>query len=363
MKKTLLQVLLFTFGITLFAQVDNASIIAYRQAVSLYEAQEYGKALKKADDAIVLRKEQSFKEAELLKNSQTSRQVRAAGDKIEDVRKVFIERGEVDCVEVLDYYTEKKGLDFFNNSLVEMISYIESNKDFPEALKLIGDIFMLEGEYSVADEYYSRALSHADILDIPDEKYAILYQLADLSRYQGDYEKMEVRLLNVIGANGLSPDNATIRSIKNTVSQNKSDTLTKFFKMYRADNYYSLNAYCQLSEYYLERKEYELAFEYSSLSVITGFTKIYNLLVKRNLDYEFTDLASYFDEVSYNSDIIRWGTENNVWKEYYLFAKICLEMGYDVFASDLLRIIAKDMPVSYWQESAVVLLDSMDGVN
>lgn len=363
MKKYLILSILIISTVNLFA-LDKAdkSVAALREAQNYYENCDYGKSLKYAEDSILFRKQKIEAEEQLLTNSLASKEVQRAGNKINSVIEILNERDEYECVELINRYLNKKGEAYFNNSITNLIEYIKSQIQYPEAYKLIADIYKLEGEYTISEEYYLKAIENEDVLDIPDEKYSILYQLAELSKLQGDYEKMEIRLLNIIGNSKVEKNKVVVRAMRNTVSKNNKEALTKLFQLYRADDFYALNAYSLLAQYYIDQKAYDKAFNYSALSVITGFTKIEGLLEKRNLDYKFTDLESYFDEIQFHSDIIEWGRDNDIWQGYNLFCEICDKLDYDNFAFEMLKVLAFNAPEKYWQQNAVLKLDKLDGI-
>ena len=339
MKKIVLLFIVSCISLTLFAQnnLNSKSIISYRNAQASYENKEYGKALKYAEDAIVYKKEQLKADYESISTSIAAREVKKAGDNITNIIPVLTERDEYDIINLINYYNSKGD---FNNSISKVLEYIKNHEEYPEAQKLIGDIYKIEGEYTFAEQYYLKALENAAVLDIPDERYEIIYMLAELSRLCGDYDTMEIRLLNIIGKEQNVTNMTLARSMKNTVSKNNAAAIEKFFTMYRAQDYFCLKAFYELAQYYLSINEYEKAFDYSAVAVITGFTKVYNVVSKRDIDFEYTNISDFLDLVAYHNDIVNWGSDNDVWRSFNLFCEICAQCGYDKFSFDFLNILA-----------------------
>lgn len=363
MKRNILICIFISFSLSVFSRnfISDATI-SYRNALNFYKNGEYGKALHSAEQAITKKRLQIENEISILQNSLASKEFRRSGDKIDSTIEILNERGDFDCIEIINYYVNIKGILFFDNSIKNLKEYIIEHKEFPEACILLGDIYKLEGEYSIAEQYYIDALENSDILDIPNEKYNLLYNLAHLSRLQDDFEKYELRLLNIIGTEKNIDYDSLNRAIKNTISKNDDKCLEKFFQLYRAENFYSLSAYKQLADYYYSINQFEKAFQFSSLAVIIGFTKVSSILEQRDLEYSYKSLTDFFENVENHSDIIEWGIENKVWENYNLFCEICASCGYDVFAMELLKILAKSSPQKYWQEDAVLKLDKIDGI-
>lgn len=338
--------------------VIEDSVKTYRQAKEFYEEQNYGKALKYAEDAITYKKQQIAKENKVLTDALSARRVQAVGTKINDVLRILENRGEKEAIRIINVYVNKKGADFFENDINNLVAYINNNSEYPEAQKVIGDIYKIEGEYAFAEEYYLMALNNKDILDIPDEKYEILYMLADLSRLKNNDEQMETRLLNIIADDENFRDEALYNAMFNTIKSNKNDSVEKFFTLYRASSFYCLDAYNQLKQYYFEKGESEKALRFSALSAITGFSKIIDILYTRNITYSYTNLNDFFQEASLYNDIVEWGKKNDVWKSFNDLAKFSKNSGYNNFSESLLKSIVQFAPDSYWQKNAVLQLSS-----
>lgn len=363
MKKTVLFFLLTAITFSLFAaektSVSDDSITAYRNAIEAMDAQDYGKALKFSEDAILYRKQRIDNQIRTLKNSLSAKRVQAAGDHINQVLAVLESRKEYETAGIINYYVKKKGSEYFEDSINNLLTYLENSSAFPEAHKLIADIYKLEGEYQFAEEYYLMALDKADVLDIPDEKFEILYMLADISRLQGDYEKMEVRLLNILAEDKNYMDSALKRAMNGTIAANKNDSMEKFFNLYRSNSYNSISAYNQLAEYYHDAGQMDKALEFASLSSITSFSRINEILYSRNSVYEYEDFAIFMQEAAVYDDIVEWGSRTSAWKSFNILCKYASEAGYKNFSRNLLKVLARYTPETYWQRDAVLQLERL----
>lgn len=355
MKKYFAFVIFLFFSFNIFAagtQVNSESVKAYRTAKDYYEAKDYGKALKFAEDAILYRKNESEYEQKVLNDALNAQKVLAVGKEIKNVLVILEQRKEKEALGIINYYIKIKGIEFFNNNIDNITKYINEIKEFPEAYRLIGDIYQLEGEYDFAEDYYNLALDNADILDIPDERYDILFTLAQISKLKEDYASMEIRLLSILVEDPFYKDEVLFNAMLGTIKSNKPNSVEKYFTLYRANSYYCLNTYNELVEYYLDVGENEKALRLASLTVLTGYTKIYEILKNRNPDFKYTDIASFFQELSFYNDIIEWGRKNNVWKSFNLLAEITHKYGYDVYSRELLNVLINYMPDEYWKKEA-----------
>lgn len=360
-KKILFNCVLFLFMASLFSQMNlnEESKKNYRLALESFENKNYGDALKYSEFAILYRRKLIEKQIESLKTSLTSRQVQTAGDEIDSILEILIERKENVSVEIIDYYLKRKGIEYFDNSMQKLLTYLQESLLFPEAQKLIGDIYRLEGEYDFAETYYLLALDNAAVLDIPEQKYEILYLLAEISRLKKDYDKMEVRLLNLLVEDKNFKDKNLISSMVRTIKSSKKGTMEKFFTLYRADSYIFIDAYNQLAEFYYKNQELSKALEFACLSAITSFSKISEILEERNLDYEYSTFAKFLQEASFYDDVVEWGKSSSAWKSFNILAKYAKENECKTFARELLVSLAQFSPVLYWQKDAVLLLEEM----
>ena len=360
-KKILFNCVLFFLLAGLFSQMNlnEESKKNYRLALESFENKNYGDALKYSEFAILYRRQLIEKQIESLKTSLTSRQVQTAGDEIDSILEILIERKENVSVEIIDYYLKRKGIEYFDNSMQKLLTYLQESLLFPEAQKLIGDIYRLEGEYDFAETYYLLALENASVLDIPDQKYEILYLLAEISRLKKDYNKMEVRLLNLLVEDKNFRDKNLISSMKRTIKSSKKGTMEKFFTLYRADSYIFIDAYNQLAEFYYKNQELSKALEFACLSAITSFSKISEILEERNIDYEYSTFSKFLQEASFYDDVVEWGKKSSAWKSFNILAKYAKENECQTFARELLVSLAQFSPVLYWQKDAVLLLEEM----
>ena len=360
-KKIIINCVLFFLIAGLFSQtnLNEESIKNYRLALDSFDDKNYGDALKYSEFAILYRKQLIEKQIESLKTSLTSRQVQTAGDEIDSILEILTKRKENVSVEIINYYLKRKGIEYFDNSMQNLLTYLQESLLFPEAQKLIGDIYRLEGEYDFAETYYLLALENAAVLDIPEQKYEILYLLAEISRLKNDYDKMEVRLLNLLIEDKNFRDKNLISSMIRTIKSDKKGTMEKFFTLYRADSYIFIDAYNQLAEYYYKNQEYSKALEFACLSAITSFSKITEILEERNLDYECSTFAKFLQEASFYDDVVEWGITSSAWKSFNILAKYAKDNECKTFARELLVSLAQFSPVLYWQKDAVLLLEEM----
>lgn len=358
MKKSFVLLFFTFFAVNVFSVdlINEDSVQSYRDAKSFFLNKEYGKALDKCEEAITFRKENVLEEVSIITEALKPKQVQRAGDDLAAVLKVLNERNEKRPISVINKYIKLKGEDYFENSISKLISHIQQKEHYPEVYKLIGDIYKLEGEYKFAEDYYKKALDNSNVLNIPNDRFELLYSLAEISEINEDYKRMEIRLLNILTDDSTYKNKALSKALLNTVVSNKKDCFEKFFELYRGNNYFSLKAYSKLSDYYYSIQDYDKAFNFCALNVITSITKIQEVISSRDITFEFKNIENLLYHVQYYDDIIKWGNDNEIWSSFNLLAKITKELGNIDFTEKLLKVLAQFSPEEYWRKEAVLQL-------
>ena len=358
MKKSFVLLFFTFFAVNVFSVdlINEDSVQSYRDAKSFFLNKEYGKALDKCEEAITFRKENILEEVSIITEALKPKQVQRAGDDLSAVLKVLNERNEKRPISVINKYIKLKGEDYFENSISKLISHIQQKEHYPEVYKLIGDIYKLEGEYKFAEDYYKKALDNSNVLNIPNDRFELLYSLAEISEINEDYKRMEIRLLNILTDDSTYKNKALSKALLNTVVSNKKDCFEKFFELYRGNNYFSLKAYSKLSDYYYSIQDYDKAFNFCALNVITSIAKIQEVISSRDITFEFKNIENLLYHVQYYDDIIKWGNDNEIWSSFNLLAKITKELGNIDFTEKLLKVLAQFSPEEYWRKEAVLQL-------
>lgn len=353
--------LLLSFS-SLFAEADYNVFCRDKKTLNsaqiAFENHNYGEALKLAEEAKLIRKERNFYEISLLENSFKPAEVKYAGDSIADTLKVLEDRQDYDAIEIIDWYSKVvKNFDF-DDSKSKILEYLRGLSEYPEADYLIANIYKLEGEYELAIRYYNQCLKNSTVLDNINDRYDILYDLADISYTMKNYDQYEKDLLLILAQDKTFKDKVLINAMKNTLAGNKKNCLEKFFQLYRNENANTLKAYYKISEYY-RKFDINKALDTSMICVITAFTKINSVIQKRDPEYSYKNIESFFVELQQYPDIIEWGIENDVWRCFYNLADDAYTTHYTDFSIQLFKLIKDYSPEPYWSEKSSYFLSEL----
>ena len=346
--------LIGSFSFAVSYPLFQSSNRTLEDAHSAFDSKDYGAALRLAEEAKIIRRQEVSECLEILDQALKPFAVRSAGDLITDVRSVLLKRDVFDAVELIDYLISIKGEKYFEGFISNMRAFIESKNIFPETGYLIARVYELEGEYDLAYSYFMDSWEHSDVLDIPDVKYDILYDMANLSYNFNHKDECEKALLLVLSSDPYFSDNAFMKSLKSSVARGYS--ADKLFGLFRTDCYRSLPAFYRLVELYVEQGREEEAFSIALIGVLTAFTRMNTIYTDRTNDFQYTTLTDFFDVVMKQSDITDWSVKTGFWKCLYTLADLGVKLypENNSFGKALLSIIATESPDDYWKKLALV---------
>lgn len=320
-----------------------------------FDSGEYGKALLLAEEARLLRQKEATESLDALNVALHPQEVQNAGDNIRDVIAVLQSRDVYDVVNLIEYTTTVHN-GTFNGSITEIQNHLAAKKIFPEAVHLMAKIYEFEGEYELSYSYYMDAWNNADILDIPESKYDILYDMANLCYNFNDYENCEKSLMLIIASDPYYGNDGFTTALTNSVQRGYS--ADKIFNLYRADCYRSIPAFFRLTELYVEQERYQEAFKMSLFGTLSSFTRMNNFLANRVTEFQYENLREFFSTAINNYELAEWSMDQGFWRCFYRLADLGSQMfpENEDFAKELLVVIAQTAPESYWRQLAVAKL-------
>lgn len=332
-----------------------------REAKTSFRANQFGKALEYAERAKYERKKIIKWQYNTVNSSLKAGEVKKARGILTDIIPILQEREEQDAIDIILLYQRKLPASYLKDSADNLVDFLSKSDAYPEADMLIGKVYRLEGEYSLSRQYLLSAWQNARLLDIQDEQYSILYELAELCFLEGDMDGYEKNLLLILKDSG-DFNNAALKSaLLSRIRGGKKEDMEKFFLLFRCDNYRSIKAYGSLADYYQEVGEKDKALVLSALGVLTGFSKLYDTVRSRDPEFEYKGLQSLFDKMEEYSDIIDWAEEERIWHLLNEFAMRVNSAGSTRFATDLLTTLAKSATEDYWRRQAAEFLATIKG--
>lgn len=359
MKKIALFIVSFFLISTAFAQVapkkpvpSEYSWRILQEAQFYYDNNNYSNAINLALKAKENRKEESRWESYTLDMSLSPLAVRRAGTEFSEVLPVLVEREQSESINLINKYLKLYGPEKFGNSVYKLKAWIDEKSVYPEADYLIGKIYQVEGEYKSAFDFYEKARSAANFLDVPDQVYDILYSMADLSYQNRNYEQYEQVLLLILSKDPNFSDSVLKNAMLKVIDTNNKKNVDRFFTLFRCKTTFTLKALYKLSEIYEKREEYNNSLFCSALGAIEGFTQIFESISERDAGFSFTTINNFIEKIGEYEDIMNWCEENKFWDSLISFAEKCAYRGDIIFANSFLKALSVSIPDSYYRSAA-----------
>jgi tetratricopeptide (TPR) repeat protein len=329
-----------------------------KKAQDAFADNDFGAAIKAADQAKKIRRQDTEYQTFVLENTLKKSKVRHAGDSFDRVLPVLKELELTEAIDVVKFYTEKYGEEFFDHSYSALMNFVPDYSQYPEADFLLGKVYRLEGEYEIAFQYMKNAYDYSRNLSVPLEKYDILYDLAQISVELNDEENYEKFLLVIASDDPRFKDSGFVSALLRIVRSNDASSVEKFFLLYRAENDVALKSFMDLGKFYMNRGEIEKSLRFASFASVIAVTKIEKVLTHRINNFSFTSFEDLIADCAKFDDIILWGNKNGVWELFCGFAETAHQGGNENFARELLEILSRSEPDDYWKLYAQKKLES-----
>jgi hypothetical protein len=309
-----------------------------------FEAGEYGTAMRLAERAKQNKKQEYERYSKILSDAMRPAEVQRAGDSLAAVLAVLDSRDAVDAAGILRLFVSKQHI--WETSVSQIIEHIKKMYVLPEAEWLIARVYFYESELLLAREYYLRAWEQSFALDIPEQRYDILYEMADLADMLADDELFEKSLLLVLADDPYYNKQAATEavqanlydSVKSALARNYS--LDRIFLMYRAEQLRSLKAYIALAKFYRDKGMKDAALKNAVLGSLTAFTRMYAIIAERDVSYEYKGMEDFFDRALRYRDVAAWSVNQGVWDCFYHLYEAASERAFTAFSNDLLALLA-----------------------
>lgn len=348
MKRLILSFLVLLNFTSLFSQVvpkkPESSEFSWRilqDAQFAYDNGDIAMAMNLANKAKTNRVAESDYEVYILDVALSPLAVRRAGEDFESVLDVLKERDQVEAISIIKRYIELYGAKFFDYSVHKMEDWVKEKRVYPEADFLIGKIYRLEGEYKTAIDFYEKARLESSFLDIPDQIYDILYEMADLMKHKGKSEEYKQALLLILDKDPNYKDIVLRRAMLKIIDANKASNVDRFFDLFRVSSPKTLIALYNISVIFEEENETENSLFASALGSVESFSHIFNSISGRDSSYEYTTLSDFLKKISEYEDICTWCEQNHFWDNLIAFCKKVSARGNIIYANATLEVIAQ----------------------
>jgi tetratricopeptide (TPR) repeat protein len=211
---------------------------------------------------------------------------------------------------------------------------------FPEAEMAIGDIYFREGAFALAKRQYEKAFELRSGMEIAEEKYTVLYRLADLHEIQELYSDMDKYLQQVLEDQTYFTDeqNRSFRDAFRSTYEDKG--LEHLFKLYRMEGVgFSVTAHAKLGWFYY-RTGRPLAILHSLFALDIMITEAVKELRRVQPDFAFTTMEDFLDAALERENIRQYLISGEFFKTLYYLATATYAASRPSLAEPIWRLLS-----------------------
>ena len=214
------------------------------------------------------------------------------------------------------YYRVPK--ESFRNSSSAALAALGRLKSYPEAEYWIGEVYRMEGEFSIALAQYQKAYNERTLLENQRFSTEILYKIAELRRLRREYTEMERILGDILGTDNFWSRESFNRS--NMLRSLENNGINRFLVIFRHNEPSMEKAHRIMGLYYYESGRYDRAVEHLLFAFLIQNSVIIDALIQTQFDYSFTSLSSLLSDIARRRDLLAYIQETEYYKTMYYFA-------------------------------------------
>jgi tetratricopeptide (TPR) repeat protein len=217
---------------------------------------------------------------------------------------------------------------------------IEGAGIFPEAEAAIGDVFMAEGEASLAQRQYEKAYDLRKSFYIPENQYDILYKLANLFEMQQQYKQMEDTLNRIVGDDKRFQETLNQR-LRTQLEKNYLEKgIDRVLVLYNFDDTFATAAHAKLGWFYYRTGRYMQSVSQLLYAVIYRVSQVERSLKEHDVDYAYSTLGEFLAAVESDAELSAYASSSGLFSDLYYLAGSTFKYGYPKHATSLWKALS-----------------------
>lgn len=219
---------------------------------------------------------------------------------------------------------------------------IEKAGIFPEAEIAIGDIYFSEGALELAENQYKKALDSQSLLRVPDEKFGVLYKVAEIYEIQGRYADMEKGLQEILADQPYyaKADRQKLRTaFLNSFIEKGVDNVLRLYRVENAS--FAVQAHAKLGWFYYRTGRFNPSSILNSLFALDIIiTEAVKELRRTVPTYEFRTTEDFLDLAVRRDNLKQYLADTAFFSILYYLAAACYPSQHISRAKEIWRLLA-----------------------
>jgi tetratricopeptide (TPR) repeat protein len=211
---------------------------------------------------------------------------------------------------------------------------------FPEAEMAIGDIYFQEGAFALARRQYEKAYELRNGMEIAEEKYTVLYRLADLHEIQELYADMDGYLRRVLQDQPYFADEQYSSYKDAFLSTYDEKGLDHLFRLYRMEGVaFAVPAHAKLGWFYY-RTGRPSAILHALFALDIMITEAVKELRRVRPGFVFTTLEDFLDAALQRENVRLYLVSGEFFRTLYYLATATYTASRPGLADPIWRLLA-----------------------
>lgn len=209
----------------------------------------------------------------------------------------------------------------FGEALLHFRTALENRPVFPEATAAIGRVYRKDQNNALAERHFRDALDRSAQLYVPEDKYAIAYELAALYASQDRTKDRSDILGSVISDHELAPTTEEGRTRTDAFLRVlRDDGIDRLLTLYRVPMDFAYQAFVDSGLIYLRDGRYNDAVRHLSVATVQALSTVVTEIRRFELDYEYSRLAEVLARIDRDEVLAGYAREVGLYRVLYYLA-------------------------------------------
>jgi len=383
------------------AQPDSASMVRpmgpdrsreyYEEGRRLFEARLFGQSLASFQAAVAERSGQYLQARARIEAITSQKDLEKAKDSISGIVKLLAQRDLIDAdiagieaeaagslksevglllkkrlsadfeyfLKAIDLVLDRREASGLHNSLAALKKACDELASFPEAEYWIGKVYAAEAEPRLAELQYKRAWDKRAALEIPDERFDILQDLAGLYSSQKSWYSYGECLEKAVAEDPLFGEKqAFLRSaMERALGQQGFD---RFYGLYHASYGPWTRAERDLGVFYLENGRPQ-ALIHLAVAANSILSRCATRVGERDTSWEYGGLADLLGKIEADRELAAFARSAGLYETLQRLGLALERSGYRESAREVWGVLAAMKGIEPWNRSAAQALAAIKG--
>ncbi len=218
----------------------------------------------------------------------------------------------------------------------------------PEAQKWLGIIYEKEGEFSLAELQFKKALKNKKNMLIKEDEYYISYHLSEIYAHENNWKEYVNVLQQIITDASCETITPSVQHQMTTLLQKSG--IDKFFELYRPEAKITLKAHYLLGMYYFKREQYTDALNHFIFSlgepvhVMIDEIKTYDPSYSYEITKKISPMEKLLQEIRANKRITAYLNDVSFYKSFLYTGESVVYNGNKTKGMQMVELVIQFSP-------------------